>query len=113
MSTAPAPATTRAESTRRVLALAVGLALAAPVASTAPAAHAESRAPALEDLRIDELKRVYLSCNSAALRGRLDTAAVRQCSVVYEALKRRAFGGDFLKLLAWSRAQPAARPTGQ
>ncbi|MCL4799280.1 MAG: hypothetical protein KJ025_06810 [Burkholderiales bacterium] len=109
MSTAPVPAATRAESTRRVLALAVGLASAALVVSTAPAAHAESRAAAPEDLRIDELKRVYLSCNSAALRGRLDTAAVRQCSVVYEALKRRAFDGDFGKLLAWSRTQPDVR----
>jgi hypothetical protein len=41
------------------------------------------------------------------------------CSMVYEALKQRAFGGDFAKLWVWSRApgllagslSPTAPPT--
>jgi hypothetical protein len=36
-----------------------------------------------------------------------------KCSVVYEELKQRAFGGDFHKLLAWSKAQPPALNTGR
>jgi hypothetical protein len=59
---------------------------------------------------LDELKRIYLGCSSASLGGRLGTQGIAQCSVVYEALKNRAFGGDFEKLLAWSRSQPSSVP---
>jgi hypothetical protein len=39
------------------------------------------------------------------MRGLLGGAEVKACSVFYEELKKRAFDGDFDKLLAWSRAQ--------
>lgn len=61
------------------------------------------------DPTIDELKALYLRCNGAALQGRLGSAEIGQCSIVYEELKRRAFDGDFDRLLAWSRAQSAMR----
>lgn len=67
----------------------------------------------LDTVSVDELKRIYLACGRAAESGRLETAGIMQCSIVYEALKRRAFGGDFARLLAWSRAQTSARSTGQ
>ncbi len=75
------------------------------VAFTATLAHGQPPETAAEDARIEKLKRAYLSCSEAALRGRLQTGAVQQCSVIYEELKWRAFGGDFLRLFAWSRAQ--------
>lgn len=54
---------------------------------------------------IDELKIAYLGCSRSALDGGLSKPGIMGCSVVYEELKRRAFDGDFERLLAWSRAQ--------
>jgi len=86
----------------------VGLML---IASAASMAQGQSANRALKDAPIDELKRIYLACDRAAINGELDTAGIRQCSIVYEELKRRAFGGDFDELLAWSKAQPPVRIT--
>jgi hypothetical protein len=65
-------------------------------------------------MSIDELKRGYVSCSEAAVKSRLDNGSVMHCSVIYEELKRRAFGGDFERLLAWSRGadyrDSASRP---
>jgi hypothetical protein len=60
-----------------------------------------------EHLTTDELKRLYLQCSATSF-DRLGSGGVAYCSVAYEELKRRAFGGDFAKLLAWSRTQPDA-----
>lgn len=65
--------------------------------------------PTPDDLRkvpVDDLKRSYLACHDASTRRVLGMGEVMHCSVVYEALKQRAFGGDFERLLAWARAQP-------
>ncbi|HET9976072.1 MAG TPA: hypothetical protein VFQ20_01435 [Burkholderiaceae bacterium] len=35
----------------------------------------------------------------------MPTALIARCSLIYEALKQRVFGGDSDKLLAWSRGQ--------
>lgn len=75
------------------------------VALMAPLAHAQSSSPLPEAVSIDELKNLYLGCERAALAGSLDGEAVMHCSVAYEELKRRAFGGDFQSLKAWSDAQ--------
>jgi hypothetical protein len=83
------------------------------VALAAPMAYSQSPNGELEGVPIDELKRVYLSCDRAAIGGRLSSAGIMYCSIVYEELKRRAFDGDFDKLLAWSTAQPSARNTGR
>ena len=62
---------------------------------------------------IAQLKAAYLACSDAADRGELSNAEIMYCSVVYEELKRRAFGGDFERLLAWSRSETArARTAG-
>lgn len=55
-----------------------------------------------------ELKRLYLQCDRAAMRGPLDAGAAAACSTAYETLKRDVFGGDFHRLLAWSRTAKAA-----
>ncbi|HEX2198987.1 MAG TPA: hypothetical protein VHG88_10250 [Burkholderiales bacterium] len=79
------------------------LAIAAMLVSmNTPVAHSQPSDAAA--VPIEELKNVYLSCNQAASDGRLDTAHIMYCSMVYEELKRRAFEGDFDRLLAWSRA---------
>jgi|AP12_2_1047962.scaffolds.fasta_scaffold01352_4 hypothetical protein len=83
------------------------------VALTTPLAHSQAYGGKPIVIPIDELKSAYLACNRAATRGRLNTGGIMKCSVVYEELKQRAFGGDFHKLLAWSKAQPPARVTGQ
>jgi hypothetical protein len=70
----------------------------------APAAQSQS-AGSEREASIDDLKRAYLLCDREALGGRLTNGAIMQCSIVYEELMRRAFGGHFDKLLAWSRAQ--------
>jgi len=57
---------------------------------------------------VEDLMSLYLQCDRAALAGRLTQSDAMLCSSVYEALKHRAFGGDFEKLLVWSRA-PAQR----
>lgn len=61
---------------------------------------------------VEELKTLYLQCDRAALADRLSGADAMLCSAVYEALKHRAFDGDFDKLLVWSRAsaQRAGEP---
>lgn len=78
-------------------------------ALAAPLAHGEPP----KDPSVEELKRAYLSCSDAALGGRLNNGGIQQCSVVYEELKQRAFDGDFERLLAWSKGQPAADPARQ
>jgi hypothetical protein len=66
----------------------------------------------LKDVAVPELKKAYLACNRVAAGGGLSSGAVMQCSLVYEELKLRAFGGDFMELLAWSKAQsPLREPT--
>jgi hypothetical protein len=51
------------------------------------------------------LQTLYLRCSSEAIRGRLGRGEIAACSVVYETLLKRSFGGDFDALLAWSRQQ--------
>lgn len=87
-------------------------ALAMAMLAALPTALAQSR-PYDRELNaapIDELKRLYLRCNDAALGGRLQSPDIMHCSVVYEHLKRRAFNGDFDKLLAWSSSRGGEGP---
>lgn len=51
---------------------------------------------------IETLKSAYLECERAALDGRLAVGEIMLCSVIYEEVKRRAFGGDFARLKAWA-----------
>jgi hypothetical protein len=83
------------------------------VALSTPMAQSNSPSGEQKGVPIDELKRIYLSCDLAAMSGQLDTAAIMQCSNVYEELKQRAFGGDFSKMLAWSKARSSERNTGR
>ena len=68
---------------------------------------ANQRIAQAASVSIDELKRLYLSCSDEALSGTLSFEEILRCSVVYEELKQRAFGGDYDKFRAWSSTQPA------
>lgn len=75
------------------------------VASGAIAAPDPTRPEGLQRAPVEELKAAYRECNRGALAGRLSQGAVMVCSEVYEALKHKGFGGDFSRLLTWSRKQ--------
>jgi len=55
-----------------------------------------------------ELKAFYVRCSEQSIERRLDGGEAMACSIAYEVLLRKYFGGDFEVLLAWSRAQAAA-----
>ena len=85
--------------------------ISAAVTTSAVAAHDND--PQLMALTAGELKSEYLRCEHAAARIRLDASQVMHCSVVYEALKRRAFDNDFEKLMVWFKAQPPLEGVNQ
>jgi hypothetical protein len=93
----------------RTFKAACGIVVLGFLASVMPSAHSQSFAREQERLTIDELKHVYLTCNRTAASGQLNTGRIQYCSIVYEELKQRAFGGDFDRLLAWSSANPSAK----
>ena len=102
-------AATSTNAVRRVLPAALGVAAMALAALGTPMAQGQSPNGELKDVSKDDLKRLYLSCDRAASSGQLNSTGIMRCSVVYEELRLRAFGGDFDKLRAWSRAQPSER----
>src|SRR5688500_3282634 len=57
----------------------------------------------VEQLTDAELKRFYLECSRAAVRGRITSGDVQVCSVGYERLLQKSFGGDFRAFLDWRR----------
>jgi hypothetical protein len=69
------------------------------------AASADSLRAHLQRLSERDVKQFYLGCSAAAMRGRLGGGETAACSVGYEVLLQRHFGGDFHALLAWSRKQ--------
>ncbi len=89
----------------RKCAASTSLCFAAVGASAAPDS---AQVTTLQQAPVGELIVLYQNCNREALAGRLDGGAIMGCSKVYEALKQRAFGGDFARLLAWSRVQETA-----
>jgi hypothetical protein len=89
-----------------------------PVPSLAPALAlaslllpAQARAPAA--LSPEDLRAAYLACERAAVAERMETGGVMECSVIYEELKRRVFGGDFGRLRAWSDPLLGRAPEGE
>ncbi len=58
---------------------------------------------------IEELERDYWICDHAASTAFLDAGTAAGCSLISETLKRRKFNDDFAAMLAWWRANKAAR----
>lgn len=78
------------------IALSVGLGL------TAPAHAVDDPTAAVRQLPDSDLKVFYLRCARAAGKQALSSGEIALCSVGYQTLLDRTFGGDFLALLAWS-----------
>ena len=76
----------------------------------ATAANGQADRTSLKSATVDDLKQAYLMCDAQAASGRLPASAIMWCSVIYEELKDKAFGGEFEKLLAWSRTRAMERP---
>ncbi len=55
------------------------------------------------------LKRMLFVCGEAANQRAMDTGSAYTCSMSYEALLHKSFGGNFAQLLAWWRGERAAR----
>lgn len=53
------------------------------------------------ELSAPELKLAYIDCDRRAAREALDLQDAADCSFIYEALKKRVFGGDYLRLREW------------
>ena len=58
------------------------------------------------------LKRMLFVCGDAANQRVMDTGSAFTCSMNYEALLHKSFGGDFGQMLAWWRGERAARMAG-
>lgn len=91
-------------------------ALPAPASCEAPVydgpllLHRQERITQYEGLGEHCLKHLVMQCDAAAGRQLLDPGSAFSCSIGYEALLRRGFGGDFQAMLAWWRSHlsPAA-----
>jgi len=96
-------------STRPAIGLLAVVVLAAPPVQADAADRAFGRerghVAALHELPEEALKAHYLNCSRAALKGSLGSHEIMLCSLGYEILLKRAFNGDFLALLAWSKVQ--------
>jgi hypothetical protein len=55
----------------------------------------------ISSMSIEKLKDVYQGCEQAAKTGRLNGSDVMYCSLVYEELKEKAFGGEFRRIRSW------------
>ena len=109
--------TTRRSTVRRSLA-AVCMSFAATAFAQSPgsppALESEARLAAhLEQAPHEQIQAVYVACSNEAEQRLLGFGEAAMCSLVYETLKRRVFGGDFDALLAWSRAQRSAQAAQQ
>ena len=80
----------------------------APAYDGPPLLHREDRLARYESLGEQCLKRLVVECNAAASRQLLDAGTAFACSLGYEALLRKGFGGDFQAMLTWWRTRSEA-----
>jgi hypothetical protein len=106
----PTIRTTTIAAELRTFAVVFGLALGSASAQQ-PVEQGHFPCGKFKDVAVEDLKRAYLLCERMATLERLNHEAIMSCSVVYEQLKQRAFGGDFEKMLAWSKAQAFGQET--
>src|SRR4051812_29615586 len=59
----------------------------------------------VEQLPAQCLKTIVRECSGGADKGLLDFSSAAMCSISYEALLQKGFGGDFPALLAWWREE--------
>ena len=59
----------------------------------------------LEAMSEKEVKDFYTRCSEESIAQRLDGGEAMACSIGYEVLLQKHFGGDFGRLLVWSRGR--------
>jgi hypothetical protein len=89
---------------------ALPIALVALVSFTAVA---QANRQVVDSLTIEQLEITFLECDRRASVELLGFGDAAECSVIFEALKQRAFGGDFNRLLAWWKPRQLANAPGQ
>jgi hypothetical protein len=72
--------------------------------STLLASAAISSPVVSAEVAIDDLKGAYIACERADAASELRMDDIIRCSIIYEELKQRAFGGDFLSVRKWYEA---------
>lgn len=87
--------------------------LALSIALVALSAAAQPQRSPLDALTVAQLKTAYLECDRRASSVMLDAGEAANCSFVHEALKQRAFGGDFDRLLARWKSEKLAEANKQ
>lgn len=101
-----------------VMALAVSAPVAAQVGPAAcvvpqdeghPLAERQGRLSQYERLPDHCLKTLVMECSTVANQQLLDMGSAATCSMGYEVLLRRGFGGDFQAMLAWWRTQQGSQ----
>ena len=103
------------KSTSGVLLLAAALALTPAISAgedTNPgelATRIDDVVAQIKSLPEEDLKKFYRQCSRASVRGHLGAGEIALCSIGYEQLLQRHFGGDFRALLAWRRAPEGER----
>lgn len=65
-------------------------------------AHSAAAEDDMASYTTEQLITVYLDCERAALSQRQDQGEIMLCSLAYETLKMRSFGGDFHKMREWT-----------
>ena len=55
-----------------------------------------------EEMSVEMLKRAYLNCETHAQGAAISVDKITKCSVIYEQLKEREFGGNWILLREWS-----------
>lgn len=80
----------------------------APPYDGPPLLHRKERISQFEALGEPCLKQLMVECNAAANKQLLDPGSAFSCSIGYEALLKRGFGGDFQAMLAWWRNREGA-----
>jgi hypothetical protein len=73
-----------------------------------PMPDRQERLAQLETLPDTCLKTMVVKCSDTASEQMLDPGSAATCSMSYEALLKRGFGGDFQAMLAWWRSQRTA-----
>jgi hypothetical protein len=81
--------------------------LASGTPTAQQAAAAQSTEPSLESMSLPALKERYRACDALIAYELPTPAEFEQCSVTYETLKKRGFGGSTERFAQWLRQQPA------
>jgi hypothetical protein len=83
--------------------LLLGCAFAAAVACAEPLPSSLPDAPDVSGMPVAALERAFWVCDHTATVHGVEATPVATCTSVFEAVKEKKFGGDFLQLLAWWR----------